>query len=173
MTAPTWPGRARVRCCTITRWPVGHTQCGRNGGHASVRRMSFGGQAPHRTYDATPVRAGPRLSTCGEPTEIKAITLRSVCIQPLFFLSRWRWAATEGGSSGQSTGSIVMPVPPGTRDYAVHLPVWVPVDALSIGRCKSSEVKQMWVVFLISSARLHVLRAHVGRLRADERTKSK
>ena len=45
----------------------------------------------------------------------------------------WRWAATETGTSTATVGSIVLPVPPGERNYTVHLPVWVPVDGLSIG----------------------------------------
>ena len=45
----------------------------------------------------------------------------------------WRWAATETGTSTATKGSIVLPVPPGKRNYTVHLPVWVPVDGLSVG----------------------------------------
>ena len=52
---------------------------------------------------------------------------------PALGANEWRWAATETGTSTANKGSIVMPVPPGTRDYAVHLPVWVPVDGLAIG----------------------------------------
>lgn len=55
----------------------------------------------------------------------------------------WRWAATEAGTSTQKQGSIVLPVPPGTRNYTVHLPVWVPVDGVSIGVPAGSKVSPL------------------------------
>jgi hypothetical protein len=52
---------------------------------------------------------------------------------PALGAAEWRWTATETSSCTAKRGSVVIPFPPGERNYSVHLPVWVPVDGLSIG----------------------------------------
>jgi len=53
---------------------------------------------------------------------------------PILDAPGWRWAATEGASSGKVNGSLVMRnLPKGSRNYTVYLPTYIAVRSLQIG----------------------------------------